>query len=492
MGGTSSDEARAVLDEVGRQVELGRAGGKTSLHFVRYISENDLAPAQQGFVDHFPRLKALDLYRDDPSGACDPEYDLFLLSHIDRCLTKLDGLLTDYLAAGNRGDWVLLVTPDDVKAMVDNDSGLWKRRSGFHSWPRTRTWQTPGGSTQAGGGAGGGATGEPLTADVMKAVVRQLEHDPENLDDLTKQRAFTMVMNMLRQRQFEESRRVLMRLIHALKIKGDAQGLATAYVLVGNITFEMNNYRNAIEWYDEAQAYIEKLDDDVKLSDLYHQRGYVRFLLGEYKASLDDFRRALTVDEALNDDFRKSLIYRRIGISLDLLGSNDEAENFFRQALGLEQRLQNEAGVARVYQHLGRLAEKRGNFADAADAYERSLEIKKRMNDERGLASLYHQYGNLRFNQEEYRDALELYRKSLALEERQSDYQSIARTLLQIGMTQEALQQFKEATTTLRKASTLLGKLNSPLVEKVNNLIREVESRQGDDLAGVFGSREDE
>ena len=490
MSGSPPDEARAVLDEVGRQIELCRARGETSVHFVRYISENDLAPALQGFVDHFPRLKCLDLYRDDVAGAFDPSFDIVLLSHIDRSLARLSQQLEEWAASGHRGDWVMLVTPDDVKALVNGEFPLWKRRSGFLSWPRTRSWQTPGGSPQAAGARP--EAGEPLTADVMKAVIRQLEHDPESLDDLGKQRAFTMVMNMLRQRQFEESRRVLMRLIHALKLKGDVQSLATAYVLVGNITFEMNNYRNAIEWYDEAQSYIEKLDDDVKLSDLYHQRGYVRFLLGEYKPSLDDFRRALTIDEALNDDFRKSLIYRRIGISLDLLGSNDEAENFFRQALALEQRLQNEAGVARVYQHLGRLAEKRGSFPEAAEAYERSLEIKKRMNDERGLASLYHQYGNLRFNQEEHKDALDLYRRALALEERQTDYQSIARTLLQIGMTQEALQQYKEAATTLRKASTLLGKLNSPLVEKVNTLVREVEGKLGDDLSGVFGAKEQE
>jgi|GEM_PF-3417196 len=490
MSGSPSDEAREVLDEVGRQIELCRARSSPSVQFVRYIAENDLAPALQAFIDHFPRSKAVDLYRDDVASVLDANIEVCVLSHVDRGLPKLTTQFESWLAAGHRGDWVVLVTPDDVKAMVDSEASLWKRRDGFHSWPRARTWATPGGAM---GDAGGRPeAGEPLTADVMKAVIRQLEHDPEALDDLTRQRTFTMVMNLLRQRQFEEARRILMRLIHALKLKGDVQSLATAYVLVGNITFEMNNYRNAIEWYDEAQSYIEKLDDDVKLSDLYHQRGYVRFLLGEYKSALDDFRRALTIDEALNDDFRKSLIYRRIGISLDLLGSNDDAESFFKQALELEQRLQNEAGVARAYQHLGRLAEKRGAFDEAAKAYEQSLEIKKRMNDERGLASLYHQYGNLRFNQEEHKEALDLYRKALALEERQSDYQSIARTLLQIGMTQEALQQFKEAVTTLRKACTLLGKLNSPLVEKVTTLIREVEGKLGDDLEGVFGSKEDE
>ncbi len=487
MSGSSPDETRAVLDDVGRQIELCRARNAVSLQFVRYISENDLAPAIQAFLEHLPGAKALDLYRDDPAAACDPSKSTLILTHVDRVMPRLEGLLDPHVAAGHRCDWVLLITPDDVKAMVDAESGLWKRRDGFHSWPRTRTWQSPGGSTSLSGGRPEPA--EPLSADAMKAVLRQLEHDPENLDDQTKQRAFTIVMNLLRQRQFEESRRILMRLIQALKTRGDVQSLATAYVLVGNITFEMHNYRNAVEWYDEAQSYIEKLDDDIKLSDLYHQRGYARFLLGEYKTALDDFRRALTVDEALNDDFRKSLIYRRIGISLDLVGSNDEAESFFRQALELENRLKNEPGVARVYQHLGRLAEKRGAYEDAAQLYERSLEIKKRMNDERGLASLYHQYGNLRFNQEEFTDALDLYRKSLALEERQSDYQSIARTLLQIGMTQEALQQFKDAVGTLRKASTLLGKLNSPLVEKVNTLIREVSAKSGDDLAGVFGAK---
>jgi len=485
MGEPFKDETRVVVDEVARTIELHRAQGRPSIQFVRYIAENDLAPAAQGLVDHIERARVVDLYRDDAKALIGEPGTVLIVMHLDRSLARASQTIHDHLQLEGTGDWVLLVSPDDVKAMVDGEFDLWRRRDGFHSWPRTR-------ATHAPGGAGRVEMSESLTADMMKEVIRTLEGEPEDLDELTRQRAFTMSLNLLRQKQFEEARRILMRLIHALKAQGDIQSLATAYVLVGNITFEMNNYRNAIEWYNEAQAFIEKLNDDIKLSDLYHQRGYARFLLGEHKAALDDFRRALTIDEALNDDFRKSLIYRRIGIALDLVGSLDEAEIFFRQAVEIETRLKNEAGIARAYQHLGRVAEKRGDHDGAAEHYERSLEIKRRMNDERGLASLYHQYGNLRFAQEEFRDALTLYRKALVLEERHSDFQSLARTLIQVGLTQEQPQQPKEAVATLRKASTLLTKLNSPIVEKIASLIQDLESRAGDDLHGVFGDLDDE
>lgn len=484
MNDPFKDETRAVLGEVGRTLELHRAQGHPSVQFVRYIGENDLAPAAQGLLDHLDRARLVDLYRDDVTALIGEPGEALVAMHIDRSLARIDQVIDAHLSAYGRGDWILLVSPDDVKAMVAGEFELWRRRDGFHSWPRSRSVSAP-------GGAGRVQMSESLTADMMKEVVRTLEGDPKDLDDLTRQRAFTMSLNLLRQKQFEEARRILMRLIHALKNKGDAQSLATAYVLIGNITFEMNNYRNAIEWYNEAQAFIEKLDDDVKLSDLYHQRGYARFLLGEHKSALDDFRRALTIDEALNDDFRKSMIYRRIGVALDLVGSLDEAEIFFKQALELEARLKNEASMARAYQHLGRVAEKRGDHDGAAEQYERSLEIKRRLNDDRGLASLYHQYGNLRFAQDEFHDALTLYRKALVLEEKHSDFQSLARTLLQVGLTLEQLQQPKEAIATLRKASTLLAKLNSPIVEKIATLIRDLEGRAGDDLHGVFGDLDD-
>ena len=482
MGRQRADDERAVLEEVGREMQLSQSRNEASLHFVRYIAENDLAPASQAFRETFPEAKVLDLYRDEVQELRDPGPRTWMISHIDQKLTKFDDVLCEELSGGGGASYIVLVTPEDVKALVDNEYGLWKRRSGFHSWPRAKTAPGPGDAAR---GLQGGRS-EQLTADGMREVVRLLEHEPEKLDDVTKQRAFTMVLNLLRKKQLEDARRILMRFINALKMQGDVQSLATAYLLVGNITFEMNNYRNAIEWYNEAQSFIEKLDDDIKLSDLYHQRGYTLFLLGDYKGSLDDFRRALTIDEALDDDFRKSLTYRRIGIALDLVGSSDDAVSFFEQALVLEQRQENDAGLARVYQHLGRLAEKREDYEQAGTYYEQSLEIKERMNDNRGLASLYHQYGNLRFNREEYKDGLELYRKSLVIEEKLGDYQSLARTLVQIGLTQDRMQHVNEAVQTLRKASKLLTKLNSPLVEKVNELITEFSARSSEDLDGVF------
>jgi tetratricopeptide (TPR) repeat protein len=483
MAQQRSEEERAVLDDIGREMQLCQSRSEASLQFVRYIAENDLAPAIQALQDTFPdSTKALDLYRDEVEALKDPEVNTWLISHIDQKLAKLDTLLSEELSGGGGASYLVLVTPDDVKALVDHEYALWKRRNGFHSWPRARSAPNAGGATR---GLHGGRT-EPLTADGMREVVRLLEHEPENLDDVTKQRAFTMVLNLLRKKKLEDARRILMRFINALKMQGDIQSLATSYLLVGNITFEMNNYRNAIEWYNEAQSFIEKLDDDVKLSDLYHQRGYTLFLLGDYKTALDDFRRALTIDEALDDDFRKSLIYRRIGVALDLIGSSDDAISFFEQALVLEQRQQNDAGLARVYQHLGRLAEKKDDYEKAGTYYEQSLEIKERMNDNRGLASLYHQYGNLRFNREQYSEALELYRKSLVIEEKLADYQSLGRTLVQIGLTQDRMQHVNEAVATLQKASKLLTKLNSPLVGKVNELITEFSARKSEDLDGVF------
>jgi tetratricopeptide (TPR) repeat protein len=476
MQSRTDPEVRSVLDALAQQVETGRVRGEGSIQFVRYMAENDLLSALVTIQDALNEAHPVDLYKED-LGVIDPrDGRTYLVYHIDRSQTRLDGFFERSLKEGLRSELVVMVTPDEVKALVDADAKGWKRRQGFHSWPRgkRRPMRQP------------GAANEPVTPEARIEVVRILEHEPERMDDGVKQRAFTLVLNLLRQGHREDARKTLMRLIAALKLQDDVLSLAAAYMLVGNVTFETNDYRQALEWYDQAQSYVEKTADQVKLSDLHHQRGYTRFLLGDYKASLEDFMKAARIDETLDDDFRRALIYRRLGVALDMAGREAQAEEYFKKALTLEETLKNDAGISRIYQHLGRLAEKKADFDGAAAYYDRSLEIKTRKQDTRGLASLYHQYGNMRFNQEKYAEALELYRKSLGIEEGLQDFQSIGRTMVQIGIVQEQLHRFHDASATLRKAHAVLARLNSPMAEKIAQMVKELDGKLAEDLDGVF------
>jgi len=483
MQSRTDPEVRDVLEALGRQVEAGRVRGEGSIQFVRYMAENDLLSALVTIQDALNEAHPVDLYKEDLAVIDPGGGRTYLLYHIDRTQTRLDAFFEKALKEGLRSELIVMVTPEEVKALVNADAKGWKRRQGFHSWPREKR------RPQRKPGAGGN---EPLTPEARIELERLLEHEPERLDEPLKQRAFTLVLNLLRQGHREDARKTLMRLIAALKLQNDILSLAAAYMLVGNVTFETNDYRQALEWYDQAQAYVEKTSDNVKLSDLHHQRGYTRFLLGDYKASLEDFMKAARIDETLGDDFRQALIFRRLGVALDMAGREAQAEEYFKKALSLEETLKNEAGISRIYQHLGRLAEKKANFDGAAAYYDRSLEIKTRKQDSRGLASLYHQYGNMRFNQEKYAEALELYRKALGLEEGLQDFQSIGRTMVQIGIVQEQLQRFHDASATLRKAHAVLARLNSPMADKIGHMVRELDGKLAEDLDGVFGQAGDE
>lgn len=463
-----AQERQALLAETQLALESSRANDETSLVFVRYIRESEFPKALEMLEEQFPEATVINLYQAQVAEIGAVPEGFYILANIDRSLARLDQLVSERLGGEMRNDFIMLVRPEDIKMLADGEYTMWKRRKGFHSWPADPPKRHDPSQRRS--------TDAP-PKETVSALLRKLDNEPDELTELMKQQLFNVCLNLMRQQRMEDARKILVKLTEPLKDSGDLRGLSTAYMLVGNIAFESNRYTTAIEWYDEAEGYILKIEDDLRLSDLYHQRGYTLFLLGDYRKALDDFRRALAIDEQLEDDFRRSLIYRRIGITLELSGLLKQARTFYEQALQLEEKMQNDAGLSRIYQHMGRLAEREEDYQRAEAYYQQSLEIKGRIDDARGLASLYHQLGNLYYTLDDHTAALSHYNSALEIEKKQGDHQSAARTMMQIGLVEERQGRYENALSILRKARGVLTRLESPLAGGCSKVIAEVEAK---------------
>lgn len=473
-------ERRRAISELIEDIERARREPgdeqRARLQFIRCVDERLFPEVFTTLRGRITGSAVVDLGRSEVGELFNEEAGFIIAHGLRKNIEEMERALEaeEPRVGKARRDLCFLLTLDELSALIDGEVSFWRRRAGFHAWPAAER-AVAAGRPQDGAGAAGAT--EEVTVETVQASLRDARVEPSRLDTRTKEQAFTIVINLMRAKRAPDARVMLIDLTEVLKQQGDLLSLATAYMLLGNIDFESRELGQALEWYDAAEPYVTRVNDEVKVSDLHHQRGYTHFLKGDLRAAINDFRRALPIDERLGDDFRRALIYRRIGIALEMLNFNTEAEKLFLHALELEDRMGNKAGIARASNHLARLAEKEKDIGRAVQFHARAVQVMEEMNDKRGLASAYHQHANLRFANGELDMALGLYRRALTIEKENKDPQSVARILTQIALVFEKKGEFSQAVGVLKTVVAILRRLHSPLLPNVERILRGLEKR---------------
>lgn len=403
---------------------------------------------------------------------------------------------------------VLLLNLEEVRQVSERALTFWKQRSCFVAWPVMDTGRfvpsTMGGNIRQRGGniqqqMGGVQAGFGMQAVFdgiqmdMSGVAAQDNGvtpwagspytDEDNIpdyiaeaappvgrrwgrtlapDDLEGGQLIDQCRALLDQGQTEMARTGLAKAAKRFRAVENGSATAECYVLLARASELRFDHGVALEWYEQALATYETMEEAAGISDCCAMIGYLRFGHGDMDGAYSFFDRGLQRDEEEEDKLRMSSGYRRIGVIQERRRELDQALTLYERSAKIEEENEDNFALSRSLHHQARLQQERGELDAAVALYERSMELKGELEDQIGLATGHHEFGNLYFKKGEKEAALKEYLQALEIEEQYRDFQGIAVTKAQIGLVEKELFNFADAVEAFTIASELFKRLQSP------------------------------
>lgn len=219
-------------------------------------------------------------------------------------------------------------------------------------------------------------------------------------------------------------------------------------------TFETANELLSQDRYEEAIAkYLEVIDEEKSLENPDVQKisvslndiGSCYFLLNDYREAITWFEKALEEDLAAGDMENIATRYNNLGLAYRKLGVYDRAAGFYKKALALDLEKGDKRNIAISYNNLGSVYESLGRLDTAIYYHEKSLALKEMLRDSAGMAISLNNIGIIYKSWEKYSSAIEYFQEALEIDRSLGKTKDIPKRLNNIGLTYNLLKQYDKA-----------------------------------------------
>lgn len=182
-----------------------------------------------------------------------------------------------------------------------------------------------------------------------------------------------------------EGRTLLQR---ALALPGpmDEYERANAVFDLGNLAFELQDYRAAHEAFLECYDFWEHIGDQDGIATALNGLGLIDRGAGAYESAAMRFRAAREIWESLSDTSSVAIAETGLGTVELADGNVQAAQSSFARALSLRQELHDLDGSAYVLFYLGNVASLDNRLDQAQELFTESIEMFRRLGDRIGEA----------------------------------------------------------------------------------------------------------
>ncbi|MBS1538916.1 MAG: tetratricopeptide repeat protein [Bacteroidetes bacterium] len=159
-----------------------------------------------------------------------------------------------------------------------------------------------------------------------------------------------------------------------------------AWKILGNIALSGSNYTQALDFYGNALAICEFLNDNSNAAKITMGIGDVYRGIFNFTKALNYYEKALSLHEELGDKRGTANTIGNMGIMYKDLCSNDKALECYTKALAIHEELGDESGAARVTGNIGNVYSNLEMYDKALEYYTKALAIHEELGDESGAA----------------------------------------------------------------------------------------------------------
>jgi len=253
--------------------------------------------------------------------------------------------------------------------------------------------------------------------------------------------------------------------------------------------------KDAIEYAEKGLEIAQKLEDSIKISEMYYDIGDIYRMLSDYSNAVINFKQSLKIRETVHDTngIAKSLnglglvyvrwgdyhiamenllesqkiaeesddkqllgkIYNNLGSLYSSMRDHDMAYDYYSKALEINVEIDEKEEIAKTYNHLGIFYASKRDVDSAFIYFEKSLNIRIETNNKKGIASSLNNIGGLFQWKNKWDTTLYYYKESLKLREEIGIKQGIAVSLTNIAYVYYRIGNYDEALEIFDKALSI-------------------------------------
>lgn len=259
--------------------------------------------------------------------------------------------------------------------------------------------------------------------------------------------------------QYKEALEIYQQVLAIRQEFGDRKGLAETRRAIGEVYTSLAQYSLALQFFEQSVAICQELADKVCLGKTIYEIGKVYSYKGEYSKALEILQRSLGIYQEINDRVGVAKTLNIIGIVYRNLSQYSQAIKFYQQSLAISQEVNDKPGIARTLNNIGIVYTALGENSQALDFHRQALAVNRQLNDQSGEGYNLHNIGWAYEQLGEYSKALEFYQRALVIRRKLNERSSMARTLSQIGSIYQKLTQYPQALEMLKKALSISQEL---------------------------------
>ena len=196
---------------------------------------------------------------------------------------------------------------------------------------------------------------------------------------------------------------------------GDAVQEVERTLAIAQMSYRLNNFVDAKEFYDKAINLTVQTGDRKKEADTCGEFGKLLLELSEYNKAKDYIERALTIRKEIGDKHGEAKAYGNLGLTFHYLCEYAKAKEYIEKALAIRTEIGDRSGEVVDYTNLGHVFHSLGDVIRAKEYYEKALAITINMCDSKREACLYRCLGGVSFDLGEGEKVKEYYEKALAI-----------------------------------------------------------------------------
>lgn len=225
----------------------------------------------------------------------------------------------------------------------------------------------------------------------------------------------------------------------------DLEKISVSLNNIGICYLLLNNYREAIQWFEKALEEDRKTGIIENIATRYSNLGLAYKKLGTYDRAAEYYKRAMTLDLERRDTQNIAKSYNNLGSIYDSWGKYDTAIFYNDQSLKLKELLKDSAGMAITLNNIGVMYKSWDKYNSAIEYFEEALKIDRSLGKVQEIPKRLNNLG-LTYNlQKQYNKALGIFKEALDMASEQNNQELIASIYSNMGSVYLNLQQTNEA-----------------------------------------------
>jgi len=228
---------------------------------------------------------------------------------------------------------------------------------------------------------------------------------------------------------------------------------------IGTCYYKLNNYKEAIPWYDKALEEDRKTGNSLNISIRYSNLGIAYRKLGIYDRALSYYKMALELDMERLDTQSIAISYNNLGSAYQSLGKYDSAIFYLEKSIELKKTRGDSASIAITLNNIGVIYKTWGKYDAAVAYFEEALKIDRSLGKVEEIPKRLNHIGLAYNGQKKYTKALEIFNEALEMANEQNNQELIGGIYANMGAGYLNLQQDEQAIHYLQLSLNIYEKL---------------------------------